>query len=320
MDPAVQALSKHSVAVSTRKTYDAALRRYSQFCFAFNVSAPFPVSEHLLCYFVSMLAFQGLALQTVKTYVSAVKHENVAVGFPDVPHTPRLRQLLLGVGRLQGSLRRSVPRTRLPITVHLIRGFMGLWSGGGIRLAALRAAVSVCFFGFFRSGELTVPSATEFDPRVHLSWGDVAVDDADPPTCVRVHLKRSKCDQMGKGVDVYIGATGDDDVCPVKAVLAYVAVRGTAQGPFFLLDQNSTPLTKPVFVAAVREGLRRLGMDDRLYAGHSFRIGAATTAAQRGCEDSLIQALGRWSSAAFLSYVRTPPAQVIAVARKLASC
>ena len=37
LDPAVQALSKHSVAVSTRKTYDAALRRYSQFCFAFNV-------------------------------------------------------------------------------------------------------------------------------------------------------------------------------------------------------------------------------------------------------------------------------------------
>ena len=199
---------------------------------------------------------------------------------------------------------------------------MGLWSGGGIRLAALRAAVSMCLFGFFRSGELTVPSATAFDPRVHLSWGDVAVDDADPPTCVRVHLKRSKCDQMAKGVDVYIGATGDDDVSPVKAVLAYVAVRGTAQGPFFLLDQNSTPLTKPVFVAAVRKGLRRLEMDDRLYAGHSFRIGAATTAAQRGCEDSLIQALGRWSSAAFLSYmyVRTSPTQVIAVARKLASC
>ena len=38
----------------------------------------------------------------------------------------------------------------------------------------------------------------------------------------------------------------------------------------------------------------------------SFRIGAATAAAQAGVEDSVIQLLGRWSSAAFLAYIRTP--------------
>ena len=56
------------------------------------------MSEHLLCYFVSMLAFQGMALQMVKTYVSAVKYENVALGFPDVPHTPPAAPALAGGG------------------------------------------------------------------------------------------------------------------------------------------------------------------------------------------------------------------------------
>ena len=53
-----------------------------------------------------------------------------------------------------------------------------------------------------------------------------------------------------------------------------------------------------------REALTAIGLDPAQYVGHSFRIGAATTGAAAGIEDSTIQALGRWSSSAFLSYIR----------------
>ena len=35
---------------------------------------------------------------------------------------------------------------------------------------------------------------------------------------IKVHLKVSRCDQFGPGVDVLIGYT-EDDLCPVVAVL-----------------------------------------------------------------------------------------------------
>lgn len=52
------------------------------------------------------------------------------------------------------------------------------------------------------------------------------------------------------------------------------------------------------------KALQVLGLPWDNFAGHSFRIGAATAAAKAGIEDSVIQSLGRWSSAAFLTYIR----------------
>ena len=57
---------------------------------------------------------------------------------------------------------------------------------------------------------------------------------------------------------------------------------------------------------AVREALKTAGVDASKYSGHSFRICAATTAASRGIEDSVIKTLGRWNSLAYLRYVKIP--------------
>ena len=69
----------------------------------------------------------------------------------------------------------------------------------------------------------------------------------------------------------------------------------------------------------VRAALREKGIDDTKYAGHSFRIGAATSAAAVGVEDSLIKTLGRWESSAYLAYVKIPRERLAAVSRKLAN-
>ena len=52
----------------------------------------------------------------------------------------------------------------------------------------------------------------------------MAVNDPAAPTMLKMHLYRSKCDQFGKGVDVFVGQSGNE-LC---LTVAYSAVRGYA--------------------------------------------------------------------------------------------
>ena len=121
---------------------------------------------------------------------------------------------------------------------------------------------------------------------------------------LRVHLKQSKCDQFGMGADIVIGRTRNE-LCPVAAVLSYLAVCGSSQGSLFT-DTRQQLLTKTRFVARIRSILDEAGYPSHQFAGHSFRIGAATVAAQAGIEHSTIQALDWWHSSTFLAYIRIP--------------
>ena len=48
-----------------------------------------------------------------------------------------------------------------------------------------------------------------FNSNKHLAWGNQATDVPASPQVVLVHLKRSKTDQLGKRIDVFIGTTNN---------------------------------------------------------------------------------------------------------------
>ena len=176
-------------------------------------------------------------------------------------------------------------RERLPITPPLLRKIKSVWDGQvqDYDIVMLWAACCLAYFGFLRAGELTVPSDSAFDPSIHLSWGNLAVDNPESPAIMSVTLKASKMNPFRKGVTLYIRWVSSD-LCPVSAMLAYLVLRGKKAGPLFVFKDGRL-LTRQRFVAAVRDPLRQVGIAANSYAGHSFRIGAATTAASRGLED-----------------------------------
>ena len=65
--------------------------------------------------------------------------------------------------------------------------------------------------------------------------------------------------------------------------------------------------TRESFAARVRSALSAAGYRGKDYAGHSFRIRAATISSRCGMQDSLIKTLGRWESTAYTRYIRTAP-------------
>ena len=122
----------------------------------------------------------------------------------------------------------------------------------------LWAACCISFFGFLRSGEMTAPDTGEFDPCQHLTIKDIAVDNQDLP--------------FPSGVSIYLGKT-DTPICPVAALLV---VRGNGEGPFFMM-KGGQHLSRTQLVSHLRKALSAASLNPGDYAGHSFRIGAATT-------------------------------------------
>ena len=227
---------------------------------------------------------------------------------------PQLQYVLRGARRNTAGRQ---GRTRLPITPEILEQLRRVWERYPSRYDAvmLWAASTLCFFAFLRMGEAVSPSDSSFDPRYHLAYGDVRFNSTTEPGWMEVHIKRSKCDQYCSGVTLTVGATGTQ-ICPIAAMVGYLMQRGDKPGPLFTFEDGRA-LTRDRFVTAIRAALRACGIDHTLYAGHSFRVGAATTAAARGLQDSLIKTLGRWESSAYTLYIRTPRATLISVAGSL---
>ena len=70
-------------------------------------------------------------------------------------------------------------------------------------------------------------------------------------------------------------------------------------------------------VERVRAALTTAGVDGDPFSGHSFRSGAATTAASRGINDATIKMLGRWKSEVYQLYIKTTREQLAAVTKRL---
>ena len=98
-------------------------------------------------------------------------------------------------------------------------------------------------------------------------------------------------------------------LCPVLALQPYLAHHGLLAGPFFIWSVCS-PLTADQVSHYLCLILSRAGVSGQ-FSSHSFRIGAATSAAAPDLSDQLIQTFARWTCQAYRHYIPVAPGTLL---------
>lgn len=302
-----------SVAESTRQTYSSGEKRFLDFCSLYRLCPPLPAKEDTLIRYVSYLA-RSIKHSSIKGYLAAVRHLHIRNCFDlNLKKLLRLQMVCKGIKRAQG----SGTRVRLPITIEHLNLFFCLLAIPRTKnndSVMIWAAMTLAFFGFLRLGELTCN--TKFSNETHLSPNDIMfLPDIASAKYMSIRIKASKTDPFREGHTIYVGAT-NSQICPVKAMINYLSARGTAPGPLFKYLSGKL-LTKDGLTAETRQLLSFGGIDPSKYAGHSYRIGAATTAASAGLPQWLIKTLGRWSSDCYERYIKCSHSLLFEVSGKL---
>ena len=244
--------------------------------------------------FVSSLS--NTSTSNIKSHLAAIKHHIILHGYhQEIPPLPRLYMLTRAIKRSSGHTKRPA---RSPITVLLLHQLHKHLTNSTFNIldqTMLWAAFLTAFFGFLRSSEYVSPTISKFNDTTLLR-SDIQIINRR----VHMNLKASKTDPFRHGCTIRLAPT-NTSLCPTTAIINYLNIHPTNTGPLFTYS-DGTYLTRRRLNKIINTALPT----NNPVSSHSFRIGAATTAAAAGFPRWLIQQLGRWNSDCFRTYIRIP--------------
>ena len=239
------------------------------------------------------------AASTANSYVSALGYCHRLAGVYDTTKVFWIVEMLKGYGKLSSRV-----DTRLPITLPILRNILQqtpILCPDDYRASLFKAMCTTAFFAFLRIGEIT--SCPRSLTVLQLNQVVQLVDNSGQITAFKITFADFKHSYNQPKVSLTL--TRRADICPVQNLLDYLAFRGLTAGPLFR-TRDGRAVARKTFTDNLALTFSACGLDSTKYKGHSFRIGAATFAAESGFSDAQIRAMGRWQSDAFRKYIRSP--------------
>ena len=288
-----------ALAPSTLDTYRRALATYSRFSIDFlGQLSTTPLTVSHISLFVAYLQHKKFAPRSISTYLSALGFVHKMQGFTDPTSAFLVTKLVAGAYRLNHR-----PDIRFPISVPILNSLIDCleWvTSSAYDHCLFKAMFLLAFNAFARIGEITI---TNNSTNV-LQLADISISSINGHhRSVAVTFHHFKHNLSGPPHTITFGH-GPTISSAVQSLHEYIEMRGRYKGPLFCLA-NKRPVTRLVFDRHLHRALSFCQLDSKIYKGHSFRIGAATLAAENNVSDAQIRGMGRWSSNAFRKYIRS---------------
>ena len=221
---------------------------------------------------------RNYAPSTVRSYVSALGYSHKFLGYSDPTKAFLIIQMLKGYNKLGYRLDARLPIT-LPVLQKLIESSATL-SISEFQCCQFRAMRTTAFFAFLRIGEMTYNSAKDASNLI-LQVQNVSklVDSSNYVVALNITFGNFKHSYNQCPFTIFLHR--QNSCCLLQFLLEYLARQGNRPGPLFLNPDNN-PVSRKFFADLHSPSLKACGLDSTRYKGHSFRIGAASFAAERG--------------------------------------
>ncbi len=286
----------------------------------FHLSHNIPFPEFSLLSITSFISFLNsikcLQVRSIKGYISGIQffHKLLddSAPSPDISNS-QTAMLIRGIQRT----RHTRPDSRLPITLDILTKCIHTLRTG-YQTPSTACTLDTMFILVWVLGCSELAISSKFDPATNPTISDLTILDSKT---ISFLINQSKTDQVKKGHFVYIFNL-PSPIQPYQAVREYLRLRiFQAKSPLepLFLDHAGKPTSRTWYQKHPKAVLLSAGISARNFSSHSFRIGAATSAAQKGLTKHQIQTLGRWSAEAFQSYIRTDQSHIKSAHQTLVS-
>ena len=320
-----QKLKKRRNAGTTEASYQVAQHFYQKLCDSTGLQA-YPVTIRSICTFASHLAMEGYALKTMKSYVAAVKFEDLERGDEGGQgkafDARQLESIMKGFQRITRETG-QVQHRKHAISFRNLKRLANLWDTDKLIDIRDRAAILLGFFGILRVSEYMYKKQRDESEIKDLQWRNVKFY----KNGMTVRIGLAKTDKTGAGQLIVVGRRTKENgrYCPVRALKKwkreckrqkkrewqrsdsiFLSIYESKQGQIVRTTKGKyARQTADSFRNRLRQGLISvMGDAAKQYATHSLRSGGATEMMAAGVDPTKVKAMGRWRSEAYLEYRR----------------
>ena len=269
---------KNSKANNTIRAYESDFKDFSLFCIK-NSLVSMPTEPKVLSIYLTHLS-KTCKFSTLKRRIASIKVIHKMKGhYLDTKH-PLVMENLLGIKRINGAHQKA----KKPLLINNLKKIINVidqTNKEDINKLRDRSIILIGFSGGFRRNEIV---SLDFEDLDFVNEG------------LKIHLKKSKTDQLGEGFMKGLPYFNNEKYCPVRSIQKWIKKSHINSGPLFrrfikgskLSDQR---LSDQTVALLIKEYLRLAGIDNKNYSGHSLRSGFATSAAESGVEERSIMAM-----------------------------